>query len=236
MKKKGSIFIPELEEYMNSHLVIRPCEILTEIEEYATKNSIPVLSPNSGDVLSRIVEWNEPTSILELGTGAGASLFWMVSRSKRSLNILTVDRNRELLPMVEALWEKSEYKNQHSVQFQSGFIVEQLQDHTIHSLDFDFVFIDCDKVTYPDILDHLIREFESQSPNEDQENRGRVRQILLFDNVFWHGRILNPDPKKPSDLALKKFWEIIETLPYSRTVFPSGDGLLFLELERGRIN
>lgn len=230
MKKYVSIFIPELEEYINSNLVMRPNEILAEVELYAAKNSIPVLSPNSGDVLSRIVEWNEPKSILELGTGAGASLFWMVSRSRQPLNILTVDRNRELLPMVQGLWEKSEYKNLHRIQFQSGFIIEQLQDQTIQSLDFDLIFIDSDKVNYPDILDHLIHEFEAQNLEGNKDRKKRDKQILVFDNVFWHGRILDPESKKPSDLAMQSFWEKIESLPYSRTVFPSGDGLLFLEV------
>lgn len=227
MKKTGSIFIQGFENYINTELISRPNDdyFFREIEEFASENTIPILSPASGKILSKLVEWFQPESILELGTGAGYSLHWMVSRAKNHLDILTMDRNRHIFSIVKDFWERSPYKNLHEVRFQPGFIVEQLKDGTVPSWEFDFVFIDSDKVTYPDLIQHFLETFSKR-------NR---KQILVFDNVLWHGRIANPDPTKTSDTALLEFWNIVKTKNLDATLLPSGDGLLMIELESSEL-
>lgn len=244
MKKKGSIYISGLEDYINQSLVLRPDPIFSKVESYAAIEKIPVLSPSSGDVLSRLVEWQRPKSILELGTGAGISLFWMVSRLHESVRLTTVDRNRNLVPLVKQFWAESTYAKRHRVEFRSGFIVEQLLDGSIEPLDYDFVFVDCDKVTYPQILDiltgnepTLVRREKVLDVNLPENLECKLngkpngKRVAVFDNVLWHGRILNPDPDKPSDQAMIQFWSRLQELQHPRTLFPVGDGLLLVELD-----
>ncbi|MCC5813594.1 MAG: O-methyltransferase [Leptospira sp.] len=224
MKKTGSIFLPGLEEYINQNLISRPHPFFLEIEKFAEENTIPILSPSSGSLLAKLIDWLQPKSILELGTGAGYSLHWMVSKIQTPVSITTVDRNREIFPIIQEFWEVSPYKEKHSVKFQPGHIVEQLQNGSLNPLDYDFIFIDSDKITYPD----LIQIFEEKWKLINE--RKFSKQYLLFDNVLWHGRLMNPDPNKTSDLALTEFWKYVKERKFEETLIPAGDGLLLIEL------
>ncbi|WCL50832.1 O-methyltransferase [Leptospira sp. GIMC2001] len=247
MKKSGTIFIQELESYMNENLVMRSHPIFDEIEKWAISESIPILSPVSGAILSQLVSWIRPKSILELGMGAGYSLFWMLlgiinSHSFESqsdtgrkisngdissvqdieaIKILSVDRNQAFVQKVEALWKSSDFKRVQNVRFHCGWILDDIKAGLIPLDGWDLIFIDCDKVAYPEIL-RLILNRKQTYPNH--------KFNLIFDNVLWHGRILDTSSTKPSDLAMREFLAMIHNENLNFTLIPSGDGLLYVEL------
>jgi caffeoyl-CoA O-methyltransferase len=220
MKKKGSIFIPGLEELINSKIPIDDSS-LQEIVEWASKESIPILSPSSAHLLATLIRLLGVKSILELGTGAGYSLLSIAKENLNPLNICTIDRNLHQLERVQEIWTRSNYTKIHRVEFLHMHILNGLKNKFYDPSFFEFIFIDCDKITYPELLDLLI---------EYGRNEGTKLKYLLFDNVLWHGRILEPNMDKPSDRAMVLFWEKLESVQLKKTLIPSGDGLLFLEL------
>ncbi|WP_061249253.1 O-methyltransferase [Leptospira alstonii] len=208
-----SIFLNGLEERIDSELVPRPVDILTQMEKDAAALGVPVLSPASGAVLRFLVENEQPEEILELGTGYGISLFWMASGLKRIAKIVSLEREINYIARVRSYLEKHpfDHLDVHLLKFHCLQYLKEAIETPNAKWSGKFVFVDCDKVLYPEIF-RILKRLEPDT--------------AVFDNVLWHGRIFNPSKQAPSDKAVREFWDEVKSsnLPY--TLFPVGDGLL----------
>jgi predicted O-methyltransferase YrrM len=214
MKQFESIFRGDFEKWINEKLVQKPSSIFLEMEEFAFKSKIPILSPVAGENLKFLVEVFQPSRILELGTGLGYSTAWMLA-SQLDLEIVTIDRNLEALNWAESFMKKLISNNQKVIYLKAHCLHYLREQENINS--YDFIFVDCDKITYPEILEILVTKTSKNTK-------------LVFDNVLWHGRL---DPSlytRPSDRAIQKFWEIVISKKLKRTLIPAGDGLLLIKL------
>ena len=211
MKKFESIYIEGLETYINENLIQRPFPIMNEMEVFALENKIPILSPATGAILKFLVTLNKPKKILELGTGLGYSTAWMLS-SELELEIDTFDRNAREQKSAESFLQKIQNQNQ-KVHYLNKHCLEYL--NTSKQLDYELVFIDCDKICYPEILNNL-------------KEKTKPGTIWIFDNVLWHGRLDETRHTKPSDKAIQEFWKLVLSQNQKYTLFPAGDGLLVL--------
>ncbi|MCW7472754.1 methyltransferase [Leptospira levettii] len=212
MKPRPSIFIEGLEPFIDTDLVCKPSPVFSEMEAYAKEKNIPIVTAATGGVLSHLVSFLKPKTILELGTGLGYSTLWMFYGSKSS-KIVTVDRHEEQAKLLEVYAEKMGVKDQMDVTRVTGSVLEALEEEMFW-IDTDFYFVDCDKITYPKI-------FQTLWP------KAKKGSSFVFDNVLWHGRVLHPDPKKPSDMAVMELWNAVKSQVSDYTLFPVGDGLLF---------
>ncbi|PJZ59230.1 O-methyltransferase [Leptospira barantonii] len=216
-----SVFLNGLEEHIDNELVPRPIDILFQMEEDAAALGVPVLTPASGSVLRFLVESEQPEEILELGTGYGISLFWMASGLKRAAKIISLEREIDYIGRVRSYLEKHPF---------GDLDIHLLKTHCLQYLkDADedpkanwngkFVFIDCDKVLYPEIF----RILKRLQPD-----------VAVFDNVLWHGRIFDPSRQAPSDKSVREFWDEVRSSDLSYTLFPVGDGLLQIRFREKR--
>lgn len=213
--KRQSIYTEGLEEYINSELIPRPFRVFDEMEKTALQENFPILSPMAGQVLSFLVKEFSPKNILEIGTGFGYSLLWMLSSGVQFKKILTMDRSPESIQYAKRFINR-EISDTTNIEFLNDWAVEYLEKNPGTLKDSDFIFVDCDKVCYPDLLGQL----------EQNCNQGSA---IVFDNVLWHGRILDNSLKKPSDIAIRSFWAGVKKSALKSTLFPVGDGLLLLQ-------
>ena len=188
MKKFESIYIDGFESFINDRLIDRPFPIMKEMEVFAEKNRIPILSPAAGSIVKFLCETYKTSKILELGTGLGYSTAWMLS-SGNTLEIDTIDRNAKELQSAHMFLDQIKTHTQ-KINFIHTHCIEYLKK--IEQLSYDFIFIDCDKICYPEIFAILIEK-------SDQTTK------LLFDNVLWHGRLDGSIYTKPSDRAMQEF-------------------------------
>ncbi|TGL72329.1 O-methyltransferase [Leptospira jelokensis] len=212
MKPRPSIYIDGLESFIDSELVCKPNSVFREMELYAKDKNIPIVTAATGGVLSQIVSFVKPKRILELGTGLGYSTLWMVNGNPSS-KIITVDRHEEQAALLDVYAKKMGLESQMDVTRVTGSVFDYLEDED-QWRDFDFFFVDCDKITYPNI-------FRTLWP------KAKKGATFLYDNVLWHGRVLHPDPKKPSDMAVMELWNEVKSQVSEYTLYPVGDGLLF---------
>lgn len=213
MKTNESIFKDNLETWMDTHFIPRPHPILKEIEIKSKELKVPILSPTSGAILKFLIEIFKPKKILELGTGLGYSTCWMLL-SNLELQIDTLDRNPGSLKEAKSFIDKLIQTNQKVEYFKTHGML-YLKNQTSFEF-YDFIFIDFDKITYPELLELFLE-------------KGKANVRIVFDNVLWHGR-LNPEiHHRPSDLAIQKLWNLVKEKNLKRTLFPSGDGLLMIE-------
>lgn len=207
--KSGSIFIEGMEDFIEANLVKRPYIFMEEFEKSARSRKIPILSAASGSVLAHLVKSVSPKRILEIGTGPGYSLLWLLS-AVHDCEIITIDRNREF--QIEAANLLQQIQQPIQVKFANEDALTFLNENLKQLNLFDLVFVDCDKILYPEILHILL--------NSAIKN-------FIFDNTLWHGRILKKENLTPSDLAIKEFWQILKGSKREWTLFPAGDGLVF---------
>ncbi|MCG6194172.1 O-methyltransferase [Leptospira sp. FAT2] len=216
-----SVFLNGLEERIDSELVPRPVDILFQMEEDAAELGVPVLTPASGAVLRFLVETAQPEEILELGTGYGISLFWMASGLKRIAKIISLEREIDYIARVRSYLEKHPFGDL-DIHLLKTHCLQYMRDSLeVPNADWSgkFVFIDCDKVLYPEIFRILSRLKPTTA---------------VFDNVLWHGRIFDSERQAPSDKAVREFWDEVRNSDFVYTLFPVGDGLLQIRFRENR--
>ncbi|PJZ69398.1 methyltransferase [Leptospira perolatii] len=221
-KRGTSIYKEGIEAWIDSDLVKRPFSWLYELEAKAKMDEIPVLGPASGAVLAFLASSWIPDRILELGTGYGVSLIWVLSGLSNSPeSIQSVDREIQFIEVAQSYLDRIQnYSNQ--ILFKEGECLESLRIFLNRDIENkkEFLFVDCDKIRYPEILRMLL-----------QFGKGR-RLRVVFDNVLWHGRPMDPEWKAPSDLAIREFWTELRKTDLNYTLFPVGDGLLSLDFSK----
>ncbi|MBM9502397.1 O-methyltransferase [Leptospira sp. 201903071] len=208
-----SVFLEGLEEKIDSELIPRPIAILYQMEEDAAAEGVPVLTPASGSVLKFLVETEQPEEILELGTGYGISLFWMACGLKKIAKVVSLEREIYYIAKVRSYLEKHPFGDLeiHLLKTHCLQYLKEANEKNAKEWKGKFVFIDCDKVLYPEIF-RILKELKPD--------------VAVFDNVLWHGRIFDPSRQAPSDKAVREFWEEVRASELFYTLFPVGDGLL----------
>ncbi|MCB1156347.1 MAG: class I SAM-dependent methyltransferase [Leptospiraceae bacterium] len=209
-----SIYREGFEKFIDTELIERPLPVMKEMEVYAETNYIPILSPSAGSVLSFLVGHYKPETILELGTGIGYSTAWILASGEK-LQITSIDRNQKNTEVAKNFL--SQIPGGESVRFVNEWIVDHIKARE-NLYEYKLVFIDCDKICYPELL-YLLQE------------KLLPGSIMIFDNSLWHAKLMNPDPEKLSDMAMLEFWKLVKESSLKRCLFTNGDGLLALELK-----
>jgi len=162
-----------------------------------------------GRILSLISKIISPKKILEIGTYTGYSAICLCEGMDKDGILHTIDNNKELVEIQNKYFKKANLKDK---------IVQHSGDakNIIPSIDeeFDIVFIDADKESYPEYYDLII-------------NKVRSGGIIIADNILWSGKILEKVEK--DDKATKSIIEfnnkIIEDDRVKNLILPIRDGL-----------
>ena len=162
-----------------------------------------------GRILSLISKIISPKKILEIGTYTGYSAICLCEGMDKDGILHTIDNNKELVEIQNKYFKKANLKDK---------IVQHSGDakNIIPSLDeeFDIVFIDADKESYPEYYDLII-------------NKVRSGGIIIADNILWSGKILEKVEK--DDQATQSIIEfnnkIIEDNRVKNIILPFRDGL-----------
>ena len=162
-----------------------------------------------GRILSLISKIISPKKILEIGTYTGYSAICLCEGMDKDGILHTIDNNKELVEIQNKYFKKANLTSK---------IVQHSGDakNIIPSIDeeFDIVFIDADKESYPEYYDLII-------------NKVRSGGIIIADNILWSGKILEKVEK--DDQATKSIIEfnnkIIEDDRVKNIILPIRDGL-----------
>ena len=162
-----------------------------------------------GRILSLISKIISPKKILEIGTYTGYSAICLCEGMDKDGILHTIDNNKELVKIQNKYFKKANLTDkiiQHSGDAKN--IIPTIEE------EFDIVFIDADKESYPKYYDLII-------------NKVRSGGIIIADNILWSGKILEKVEK--DDQATKSIIEfnnkIIEDDRVKNIILPIRDGL-----------
>ncbi len=115
-----------------------------EIENYAKENFIPIIRPNSREILIAEVKKLSPSKILEIGSAIGYSGLCMLFASSASL--VTIEKDEERATMARQNFER--YNVAKRVQLINDDALKILTSLAEEGSQFDFVFLDGPKGQY----------------------------------------------------------------------------------------
>ncbi|MGB5315194.1 MAG: O-methyltransferase [Robiginitalea sp.] len=185
------------------------------LQELTRETHLKVLMPRmitghyQGRVLSLISTLLRPQAILEIGTYTGYSALCLAEGLSPDGELITIDKNDELASIQKRYFNRSPHGSQ--IKRYTGLALEVLPG--IEKV-FDLVFIDADKMEYPEYFEQVLPKV-------------RPGGVILLDNVLWSGKVVEPVGAR--DLitpVLIDFNKRLSEDPRVRTVvLPVRDGL-----------
>jgi predicted O-methyltransferase YrrM len=139
-------------------------EILHEIERLTEKQFLPIIGPEKGKVLARILKKKKPRSVLEIGTLIGYSAILMAKNLPRTSKIISIEIDPRFAEIARENIVRAEFDNVQVLVGDAKRVIPTLQEK------FDFVFIDALKEEY---LDYLLAV----------EPKLNAKAIIVADNV-----------------------------------------------------
>jgi caffeoyl-CoA O-methyltransferase len=165
-----------------------------------------------GRLLTFFSQMIQPEKILEIGTFTGYSAICLAKGLKPGGILHTIEINDELKDISLSYFKKAGVENK--IMLHNGNAIEIISNL---SDSFDLVFIDGEKSEYPVYLELVLPKLK---------NGG----FIMADNVFWNGKVLNPDClKDPSTAGIMRFCEAVNKNPkLQSTIIPLRDGLMLI--------
>lgn len=183
---------------------------LLELEDYAEKNSIPIMQKDGIEFLIDYIQKNKITFILEIGSAIGYSAIRMALISK-DIHVTTIERDEERFLLAKQNIKKFDLQNQIEIIHADAFDVQLIGKY-------DLIFIDAAKAQY-------IKFFEKFKSNLNENG------VIVSDNLDFHGLVEENEETLSRNVRglvrkLKKYTEFLQNNEEFDTEFFSiGDGI-----------
>lgn len=169
------------------------------------------IAPGYGRLLTLLVSMSGARRVLEIGALGGYSGLCLARGLPRDGKLISLEINPQFAEMAKHHLSQAGFGD--IVEYRIGEALALLRELVAQQVTFDFVFIDADKVNYPNYLELAI---QLASPGT----------IIVGDNTFMHGQTMDSGQQKASVQAMRKFNEGIASDPrLDSTILPAYDGL-----------
>ena len=187
--------------------------LLGEIEYEARQNHVPIVKPETKELLRMLVLLKQPMKILEVGAAVGFSSLYMNKYQPTGGNIITIERNEKRIKKAKENIHKMGKEEQ--ITLLEGDAIEILK-----SLDgsYDFIFVDAAKGQYIHFLDDVLRLLSPKG-------------LLVSDNVLQDGDVAKSRyaierRDRTIHKRMRDFLYTIKNHPQlETTILPVGDGV-----------
>jgi caffeoyl-CoA O-methyltransferase len=205
---------PAIEEYCIDKST-KPDGVCEEIQKYTLENehwSVMLTGPMEGSFIGFLLRLNNSKRVLEFGTFTGYSALAMAQNLPEDGEVITFDKDVRLHKLSREFWDKSAHgKNITGI---CGNAVEEMEKL---EGEFDFVFIDADKVNYKNYLDFSLSRLSEKG-------------MIAIDNVLWSGRVVTDEDQEKSTIALREINDYLAGRDdLYVTLAPIRDGLFLVQ-------
>lgn len=179
---------------------------LVRVSERELEYTDMLSGPQVGMLLKMLVHISGAKRILEIGTFTGYSAIWMADALPEDGMLITLEMNERYRDISRQFFEQEKYKSK--VKQKMGNALELIP--TL-SGDFDLIFLDADKISYPTYYEML----------KPKLNPGG---LFVIDNVLWGGEVLRPSDEKSR--AIHRLSKIIRNdKDVEQVMIPVRDGI-----------
>ena len=217
---KNISFTPELEKYLNKNsienLVLKELRKFSFIELGDVANM--QVSQEQASFLHMLIKIGNYSQVLEVGTFMGYSALAMALALNDNGKIITVDSDIKTTKHAAKFWKQANVLDKITLINEDG--LKSLQKFKEEKFIFDFIFIDADKSGY--------RNYLELSLNLISDNG-----LIVFDNVLWKGKVVDPsiNDKKTSDI--REFNDFIKNdKRVDTTMISIGDGMTLCQKKK----
>ena len=163
----------EIKNFVNTKN--QDCDLfLFELRKFAEKNNIPIVSSEVAGFLSLILDLIRPKKILELGCAIGYSSILMSKFLDKNGIIFTIEISEKMIDLAKRNFDTAKIN---CVKLIKGDAKNVLPGLILNGHKFDFIFIDCAKGQYINILPFCL----------DLLN---LSGMIIADDIFQNGNIL----------------------------------------------
>jgi len=202
-------------DYINDYIrktIRKSSGILSELEEFAGKNHIPIVQPEVARLITVLGRIQKPERILEVGTAIGYSAILLSEIIRPGGKIDTIDRYELMLEYAKENIKKA--GKEHIINVISGEALDVLK-----CLDkkYDMIFLDAAKGQYMEFLPECLRML----------NPGG---LIISDNILYKGMVANDDlvvrRKKTIVKRMRTYlYYICNNEQLDTCIIPIGDGV-----------
>ena len=126
-----------------------------EIKDYAEKYAVPIMRPETSNLIAEFVSENKPKNILEIGTAIGYSGIIMLENS--NANLTTIEHNKEYIKKAKEFFKAHKLNNRTTIIDGDCLVVlANLASQEKYRNHFDLIFLDGPKAQYDKMLNLLI--------------------------------------------------------------------------------
>ena len=163
----------DVERYLYELLPERDA-VITEIEDYAAKNRVPIIGPAVARLLTLLVEVSGAKRIFEMGSAIGYSTIWLARAAGPKAEVFYTDGDPEKARRAQDYFRRAGVAKR--IRVQTGDALALMKKAPG---EFDFIFNDIDKHQYPDALRTALPKL-------------RRGGLLVTDNTLWSGKAARP--------------------------------------------
>jgi caffeoyl-CoA O-methyltransferase len=184
--------------------------VMQWIQDEADRSELPAISvlPSEGRLLQFLALAVGARKIVEIGTLAGYSGVWLARVLPVDGKLYSLEKSSKHAALARVSFERAGLSDK--VQIIEGTALDSLQTLSSDG-PFDFVFIDADKVSYPDYLAWAVENL-------------RVGGMLAAHNALRGGRIVNPESDDDKGMAAFNTILAADQRLFS-TIIAMGDGM-----------
>lgn len=185
---------------------------LKELEKYARKNHVPIITREVAQLLKILLKIYRPKKILEIGTAIGYSSLIMASSTSKECEITTIERRLDMINLAKENLSNTKYNEKINILY--GEAEKILIDMNGR---YDFIFLDAAKGHYLDLFNKCIKILKSGG-------------VIMSDNVLFKGMVASDKlvvrRKKTIVKRLREYLKYINNLEgFESCIIPIGDGI-----------
>jgi caffeoyl-CoA O-methyltransferase len=189
----------DVEEYIYGLLPERDA-VVTEMEEYAAQNCIPIIGPAVARMLALFVHVSGAKRIFEMGSAIGYSTIWLARAAGPNGKVIYTDGDPEKATRAKDYFRRAGVAKR--IEVKVGNALELLKKSPGK---FDLIFNDVDKHQYPDALHAALPKLKSGG-------------LFITDNTLWSGKAARP--ASPDDINTLGVQELNRLVYASKELYP----------------
>ncbi len=198
--------------YLNS-LYPELSPVLTEIREEALETYVPIIRPETINLLQTLIKMNRPKKILEVGAAVGFSACLMAETAGEDVQITTIENYEPRIPIALENFKRAGKDNQ--ITLLEGDAMEILPGL---SDSYDFIFMDAAKGQYINFWPEIKRLI-------------KIGGTVVTDNVLQDGDIIESRyaitrRNRTIHKRMRDYlFELTHDSEFTTTILPLGDGV-----------